>query len=122
MASRSAGRYRHDDGHRNGNNNNRNDTEHHSTHHNRNFNRPNNRRHLHRGNNRNVLQRTYRTEYQRLRNERCNRVEQCVQPERRVRSGQPVGVKQRGKRWQQCSVHSTLFGISVGQRVVQLTP
>jgi hypothetical protein len=124
LASDSAGRYRNDNGHLNRNdngNNNPNNTGHLNRHDNGHFNRPNDRRYLHRGNNGDVLQRTHRSEYEWLRNERRDRVEQCVRLERRGRGGQLVRVEHHRRRWQQRIVHSALFGVSVGKRTVQLT-
>jgi hypothetical protein len=122
MASRSASRYRHNNGHLYRNNhrpNNGNLNRNNSRHNNGRLSRPNNRRYLHRGNNRDVLQRTHRTEHEWLRIERRDRVEQCVRLERCIRGGQLVRVEQR--RWQQRRVHSALLGVSVGKRAVQLT-
>jgi hypothetical protein len=124
MASRSAGRYRHDTGHLNRNNNrnnSRDDTGHLNPRHNGHFNRHNNRRYLHRGNNRDVLQRSHGTEHEWLRNERDERNDRhdwCCCVERRVRGGQLVRVGQLRRR-QRC-LHSALLGVSVAKRAVQL--
>lgn len=105
VASRSASRYPHNNGHLNGPNNGHLNP-HNNGHLKRRNNRHLNRRYLRRGNGRDVLQRAHLPEHERLWIDQRDRVWRCVRIERRG--------------WQQHVVHSGLPGFSAGERTVQL--
>jgi len=117
VASRSASRYPHNNGHLNRHNNGhlkRDNNAHLKRHNNQHL----NRRYLRRGNGCDVLQRTHRPEHEWLWIEQRDRVECCVRIEQRDRVEGRVRIERRG--WQQHVVHSNLPRFSAGERIVQL--